>query len=70
MAAGELTVGAESGVGRGRLQPLPSKPFAVVAEPPVKLYLQDGGTVRCEPATAFQAEFDALHHYLCNGGSQ
>ena len=70
LAAGELTVGAESGVGRGRLQPLPGKPFAIVTEPSVKLYLQDDGTVRCEPATAFQAEFSALRRYLGIGDGQ
>lgn len=70
LAAGELTVGAESGVGRGRLQPLPGKPFAIVTEPSVKLYLQDDGTVRCEPATAFQAEFNALRRYLGIGDDQ
>lgn len=70
LAAGELTVGAESGVGRGRLKPLNGKPFAMVAEPSVKLYLQDDGTVRCEPATAFQAEFRALRRYLGVGDGQ
>lgn len=70
LVSGELTVGAEGGVGRGRLQPLPNKPFAVVTAPSVKLYLQDDGTVRCEPATAFQAEFSALRRYLGIGDSQ
>lgn len=70
LAAGELAVGAESGVGRGRLKPLPGKPFAIVTEPPVELYLQDDGTVRCEPAAAFQAEFSALHRYLGSGDGQ
>lgn len=70
LAAGELTVGAESGVGRGRLQALRDKPFAIVTEPPVKLYLQGDGTVRCEPATAFQAEFCALRRYLGSGDGQ
>lgn len=70
LAAGELTVGAESGVGRGQLKPLPNQPFAIVTEPSVKLYLQDDGTVRCEPATAFQAEFSALRRYLGIGDGQ
>lgn len=70
LAAGELTVGAESGVGRGRLQPLLDKPFAIVTTPPIKLYLQEDGTVNCEPVTAFQEEFHALHRYLGIGDDQ
>lgn len=64
LACGDLSVGGEGGVGRGRLHPIEGRPFATVSEPPVDLYLEPDGTVRCEPPDAFEQDFAALHRHL------
>lgn len=70
LASGNLSVGAESGVGRGRLSPIPGRPFAIGSEPRVELYLKADGSVRCDPPDAFAAEFEALHLYLGGGATE
>ena len=68
LANGELNVGAEGSVGRGRLRPLPEQPFATVMKPAARLYLQPDGNVRCDPPDAFATEFEALQGYFGKGG--
>lgn len=69
LVCGSLSVGAESGVGRGRLGPVPGRPFATVSEPSVKLYLEADGSVGCDSPDAFESDFEALHCYLREGTS-
>ena len=64
LACGDLNVGGEGGVGRGRWGPIEGRPFATVAEPPVELYLEPDGTVRCEPPDVFEQDFAALQRHL------
>ncbi len=64
LADGELAIGAEGGSGRGRFMPLPSEPFAVTSNPDARLFLQPDGSVGCEPADAFAADFEALRRRL------
>lgn len=64
LASGDLSVGGEGGVGRGRWRPMEGRPFATVAEPPVELYLEPDGTVRCEPPDVFEQDFAALQRHL------
>ena len=68
LANGELNVGAEGGVGRGQLRPLPEQSFVTVTKPAARLYLQADGTVRCDPPDAFATEFEALQGYFGEGG--
>ncbi|MGH8574171.1 MAG: hypothetical protein ACREX8_16580, partial [Gammaproteobacteria bacterium] len=64
LASGDLSLGAEGGVGRGTWRPIDGKPFAAVTAPRTELYLETDGVVRCEPPDAFDADFAALHREL------
>lgn len=64
LATGDLAVGAEEGVGRGRFAPIPGRPFAESTSPTATLTLQDDGTVICSPEGIFDKDFDALKRGL------
>jgi len=64
LATGDLAVGAEEGVGRGRFAPIPGRPFAESTNPTATLRLQDDGTVTCLPAGIFDKDFEALNRRL------
>lgn len=62
LATGDLPIGGESGVGRGRLRAKSSAPFATCdgEGKSASLFLEEGGAVRVEPQGAFDQDFESL----------
>ncbi len=64
LASGDLSLGAEGGVGRGTWRPIAGRSFARTTAPRAELSLEGDGAVRCEPADAFDEDFAALRRKL------
>jgi CRISPR/Cas system CSM-associated protein Csm3 (group 7 of RAMP superfamily) len=68
LASGELAVGGEGSVGRGRLRPRgEERPFAAVERTsggPVQLTLRADGTAQSAPERAFEEDFAGLRAWL------
>lgn len=73
LATGDLSVGGESGVGRGRLRPPEGNVFAQTtgpaARPNARLTLLEDGRVEVSPPDAFATDFQALRGKLGSEGT-
>ncbi|MBK8252396.1 MAG: hypothetical protein IPK82_06970 [Polyangiaceae bacterium] len=63
LATGDLAVGGESGVGRGRFEVAPNS-YIQTRFPETRLHVEKNGTIRVSPSAAFDADFEALHNEL------